>query len=845
MRRFHPGGKNGVFCGCLLSLLLCGSACAVDGVAITTHYVREGGDNINNLHNWGNLVRHEIEGGRVIRSQAFYSRGDAGFACLSPDGTRVAFAKKNGALAVVEIGGGREVELCNLTGDHANSNPVVAYLQWPAGDGGEWLYYLQGYNTDGSRNLRRCHVKTMKNELVLSFNRRLSSFGLARSATSSSGKLFARVEDREAGVISYDLSELGGNLFNRKEFGPACGVSTSPDGGLFTGNERGHEVARIVDAEFKILKEWRVNAWTGKSDGSTRWQHHRWSVNSMEWIFVTQGQGLRKSDDITCSNAVLYNWSREEQIQVTHNVSGEYDYADDFWDSNARMGEMALGSYAGEAPFTIALEGRLGGKWIYDFGDGAKDIPRGDHTFQRAGVYSLKAHQGARVVEGRVIVHPRKSPRILEAVSMDELHLWLGFDEPVNIAHGKFSLLSGARAQATLAEDGRSAILEVERPLAIEDRFSCQGVVDRAQVPNPLKIESMPISHAPWPANRSQAVFLWAGAWAHNLLFDASTKSARQFQVSPQGLARYDEGGSMSLQGGSFIAIQGSEAVLAAGAGNAITLEMVLRPAVLEQKVNARILGFNRYWGDRENVNFSMDQEGNHVFLSLRTRGKKDADKFGSVRKIRLFDFSSREARHLVVSYVPGELTCYLDGKEILRSTKIQGNLAWEKGGADGLHFGAYRKPDPLTQAPWHGTIDAVAIFARAFTEIEAQNGYLAFGKRTEVHPVLRQVEVRARLQACSKIPELSEIIPYQEAMVVYDWAIEKVLRGALVEKKLRVVHWALLGAEETSWARLKPGDQCDLLLEPWTDHPKLAEYYLSDTLPEDSDPTLYYQVER
>src|SRR5690606_7228686 len=63
---------------------------------------------------------------------------------------------------------------------------------------------------------------------------------------------------------------------------------------------------------------------------------------------------------------------------------------------------------------------------------------------------------------------------------------------------------------------------------------------------------------------------------------------------------------------------------------------------------------------------------------------------------------------HVAVTYTPGKLTAYLDGKQVFETTSVKGELKWGYGEltfGDGHNGGRHG---------WLGNIENVALYARA-----------------------------------------------------------------------------------------------------------------------------------
>ena len=141
---------------------------------------------------------------------------------------------------------------------------------------------------------------------------------------------------------------------------------------------------------------------------------------------------------------------------------------------------------------------------------------------------------------------------------------------------------------------------------------------------------------------------------------------------------------------------------------------------------------------------------------------------------------------------------------------------------------------------PWKGKVEGIAIYDRAVRADEAAANYAEYAKKLGARKPLQQIKVEATLAAKSEIPAVAKIAPYHSALIVYEYDVTKVLKGTYNEKTLRVAHWALAYKKRMPVAKAKPGDAATLLVERFTDHPELGAEFISDTLPENFDLTIY-----
>ena len=104
-------------------------------------------------------------------------------------------------------------------------------------------------------------------------------------------------------------------------------------------------------------------------------------------------------------------------------------------------------------------------------------------------------------------------------------------------------------------------------------------------------------------------------------------------------------------------------------------------------------------------------------------------------------------------------------------------------------------------------------------------------------------IRLKVKLIAKSKIPTLSDIAPYREALVFYEYSVRKRLEGEFKGKKLRVAHWAIYDNQPQAIGEAKIGSSHTLDLYPYQQFNELKSLYTSDTLALDAEIPLYHDV--
>ncbi len=448
---------------------------AVDGFVVSIHYQADGLGNIHDSVHPGKLLRYDIKADKPAGTRVLDDKGDVTGACLSPFGDQIALTKTNGAIAVMSSEGGPEIELGRFTDngppskDSPSPSPAGTGIQWPASEGGKWIYYLDARNHGANNTLRRVNIATKRDEVVVHFNRSAAGgFALSMNATPTTGFLAKRTDNYV--IALYDISRGDGDLFNcERTYG--CGESISPDGSLVTANAGTHAEVSLVDMTARKRHGFRVSQWDGDpTKGLPRekmewaWQSFRWSVNSMNWISVTQGKlKLDSTYETFFQDAMLYDWVNQKQINVTGNKTGSFDRPAGFWEIGGK--EFFLGSFSGKAPLTVELSNpRLKGEVEWDFGDGhrATAAPPTSHTFAKAGSYAIRGKQGGAIYQSQVQVLKQRPPSAV-CRYVGGTCLEVDFDEPVCGSNIQAQMQSGNAAASAAERNGSAAHRSLER----------------------------------------------------------------------------------------------------------------------------------------------------------------------------------------------------------------------------------------------------------------------------------------------------------------------------------------------------------------------------------------------
>ena len=498
-----------------------------------------------------------------------------------------------------------------------------------------------------------------------------------------------------------------------------------------------------------------------------------------------------------------------------------------------------LGRHRGEAPLPVAfqVDPELPAEgWSFDFGDGTPPSPTGAHVFERAGRYRVTARGGGRVLGGDVRVEPGAPPVVLRAeVQPGGRQIAVVFDEPVDLGEAKASLESGAKVEA-LARGDRPHELRVSlaEPLVAEDTLTLEGVADRAPVPHrtPAPVR-LTVAMSAWPGPGEGLAFAYATEGAANRARDLDTGHLRDFSLVPHGRARFDAHGALRLDRGWFEVEDLPQRFDAAfREANAFTLELTVWPR--QKRSDEPLLRIVSLASEATGENLSLSQHGARASLRVRTTG----DSPESATEVEFGKLVPGKPQHLLVSYRPGRLVAYQDGRQVLETDALKGDLAsWLDGSS--LALGA----DPDGGRDFRGTLEGVALYHRPFEPAEAAAHAKAYRELVKARERVPRTVVKARLVSSSVLPTPEQIAPYREALVLNEYELPPKKARKLGGPRVRVAHWAILDGRDVRIPAAKYRGRVKLVLEPFERYSNLESTYLADTLEPAPDVPLYLDV--
>jgi hypothetical protein len=498
------------------------------------------------------------------------------------------------------------------------------------------------------------------------------------------------------------------------------------------------------------------------------------------------------------------------------------------------LADPVLGRHEGEAPFSLAFEipaDAPGDDWEWDLGDGSRASGRRvRHRYAEAGSFAVHATRGEELLRGRVRVRPAAPPEARVCLVRDRREVRVVFDEPVNVRRARASLRSGhGVAGVELASDDKTVIVALNRDLDGPDVLSLAGVRDRAQDPNRAEAMEFEIAPPAWPRNETNLVLLWDTGAGENLVpVDSGRKN---FAFESRGLAHLDHSYALVLDHGSAVCPDVGERLLNMCRDRSeLTIETVIQARDTDQTGPARIVSFSSDSGSR---NFTLGQDGRHLILRLRT---PQTGRNGSDPQVTLGPVPVASPGHVLVTYRPGQLRCYIDGVKTLDSRAVQGDFRnWEP------H--AFVLGDEFDgQRDWRGRILRLAVYSRWVEPQEAMSNADWCLRQSRQEPSPSQAEVAATLVAKAHVPTLQEINPYREALAMFRYRLPDERPDWLAgSKEAYVAEWVILDGRALPAGELTPGAKHRLVLQPFADNPQLKGIFRSEDDDLDFDlPVLY-----
>ena len=551
------------------------------------------------------LVSHTLKDGKTTTNAVVYQAEDRIIsACLSPFGNQVALILPGGTVAIVSVDGKNLRELAD----------DALWVQWPASDGGRWVYYM---DAKSKCTLRRVNIKTQVNEAVVTFDHAIEQAAMSSDASPSAGWMLVPGGDSGSYASLYPMARGSGNTFATPEWWqlsmtPNQRLTISPDGTAFgivapdgtflvigvpafddlragyrldAVNYRNRPASWYKDVDWmfsnaagahQLKAMYRVEERLGLKQAL--FVQPVWSVNHPGWVLLCRQNYAEAPTDSAkkpvSSDLVLWDVAAgahhgiPSHDNVTESAAGVFERPVGFWEN--LPAEYSLGYYRGKAPFTVQIDDdRIQEEMTWDFGDGSPRVKGRTvkHTYTKEGRCQIVAEKGvwAKPLRDHLkdptdglyfadVTIAKATPPEAKAYWVDSTHLLVEFSEPVQTTkEAQVSLGKGKVEKWLLIDSGRRLAIQLAEPLTRDDHVQFDGFVDQAESPNALLERSVKVTLPAWPSDRSRLVFLWEDAFQCNAIYDRTNAQIRRMELMHDGPdAGIDALGRMQLgEGGT------------------------------------------------------------------------------------------------------------------------------------------------------------------------------------------------------------------------------------------------------------------------------------------------------
>jgi hypothetical protein len=345
-----------------------------------------------------------------------------------------------------------------------------------------------------------------------------------------------------------------------------------------------------------------------------------------------------------------------------------------------------------------------------------------------------------------------------------------------------------------------SAVLHVQVPAAEGTEVALQATVKNLR----------------WPSDRSGLLARWLGQPELSSVLVGSTLVTLHPSVA--GAARRDRDGSLLLLGGSYRLeterVPTDGAFVVDGPGIRIDLAFALHHSSASTPTRLA------------DVSACLESGGTLVVEELGGELRVVIGK-QRVQRILLGTIRDRDLHSISLACQEGTFIAWLDGIEVARSTEVE----------------AVRLSGTSLTVEGHGhaRLHGIALSQQASATLHQRADHRTQQTRISPTPSHR---VRVRAVRRSVPPTLADIHPYRSALAVnaYD-----VVRGAGTLANgttILVAQWIYLDGEVMD-QHGRVGEELDLRVELFADHPELGSAYLIDTLGTRAPTPLYVETDR
>ncbi|MEI6521343.1 MAG: LamG-like jellyroll fold domain-containing protein, partial [bacterium] len=333
---------------------------------------------------------------------------------------------------------------------------------------------------------------------------------------------------------------------------------------------------------------------------------------------------------------------------------------------------------------------------------------------------------------------------------------------------------------------------------------------------------------APAQPDTTGLVYQYGYGSTASQVIDPKTGAIRQCSGILRDMARFTRYQVMDLTAGALVPAD-ADIPLATGckASNQLGIEMTINPTSVDLPYDAVILASA---DDAVNGNFFLLQRGEWLVLRLKTTEP--------ALDMPLCKLTPNQPNHIVMSYAPDKLTCYLNGKRVLLRSLVHGDLS--KWTSQHLIAG-----DAWTRDHnWAGLMEGFAIYNRVIPKPEAQARYNYRQEKAASRTAAKPITVDAKLTYRTFAADPKGIAPYRRCLSINRYTVVKVINGELKDNLIAVAQWSVLDAKVVpSYEKLAKDQVYRLTIEKWEDHPEQESERTMTGEIEGEEPDLYLDV--
>lgn len=362
------------------------------------------------------------------------------------------------------------------------------------------------------------------------------------------------------------------------------------------------------------------------------------------------------------------------------------------------------------------------------------------------------------------------------------------------------------------ADGGKVISFYLTNPLLKPARITIKGDLFpvNAADDNPI-VKNLLVMPSIWPANRKNLVFLWETNISPNLVLFTDNIYHTPCRFNGEESV-FDNKGRIKCNAGIVKAseIVSKAAINACRKNKAFSFEMT----VTASPANSVLFTIGNITLRTDKNNFQLD-------LPDVKKNVRKTIKAGSLQ------VAVYTAYHILITIDAYQATAYQNG-ELTAKVMLPKNWFTNWTGADII------TGTPVIDDNQQGAMEAFAVYSRVLTAEEAKSNADAANHRM-LPMETEKIVVKAKLTAMTITPLPKDILPYKHALVTHKYQVTEVVKGykTTVNKDayILVARWGILSAKQTAIAEMKIGDQCELTLENFKDHPELERQYTVDNL--------------